>query len=313
MELREIIENLKSTWVLHVFSVDFITDSSEKLLQLLLKLKFTKETENYYMFQFPNEGYPAIRVFGHFINAIRISKKEMAAICRINLCHYPEHPTDINKNIRADEYHRCRVYEKDIPTDIRAYLETIQSLRTIFMGTAHLNEYDKFLNETLKGSETLQDWASNLSHYSEIIEDALRDLFKGEKDYNNHTGGFFILPDNASIRYQGFYHNSIGYDGYSVSLGYIKQPDKIYYLSEEAFNRDSYTIMNNENRYIRDDKCTIQNLTSIEVSLETLSETVCILDIIDRLYKDMLKNGELEFIPLEFIIDANKRPDTLCH
>ena len=71
MELRKIIEGINSSWVLHVFSVDFITESSEKLLQYLLKLKFNKETEEYYLFQFPQGGYPAIRVFGHFLNAIK--------------------------------------------------------------------------------------------------------------------------------------------------------------------------------------------------------------------------------------------------
>ena len=309
MELRKIIEGINSSWVLHVFSVDFITESSEKLLQYLLKLKFNKETEEYYLFQFPQGGYPAIRVFGHFLNAIKIYKMEMAPIYRIRLCHYPDSPADINRTIRADEYHLLiKEYEKFIPTtNIRAYLETINSLRTIFIGTEHLNEYENFINEAKKESESLQNWALGLSNCSTTIEEAFRELFKGHEDYDDKTGGFFIFPDNAVIRYRGFYHNCIGYDGYSVSLGYIKEPDKNYYLPEESFNVDSYTVMDDENRYITVDRCIIQNLISLEISLGTLTETVHVLDIIDRLYRDMLQKGELYFVPISYTIDVNKR------
>ena len=309
MELRKIIDGINSSWVLHVFSIDFITESSEKLLQCLLKLEFTKETEDFYIFHFPQAGYPAIRVFGHFLNAIKVYKKEMAPIYRISLCHYPDPHVDANRTVRADEYHMLiKEYEKFLPTtNIRAYLETIKSLRTIFIGTKHLDEYEKFLEEVKKESESLQDWALSFDNCTTTIENILRELFKGHEDYDNNAGGFFIFPDNAVIRYRGFYHNCIGYDGYSVSLGYIKESNKNYYLSEESFNVDSYTTMDDENRYITVDKCIIQNLTSLEVSMGTLTETVHVLDIIDKLYKDMLKKGEMFFVPIGCTIDVKKR------
>ena len=90
---------------LHKESEEFVRSSAEELLTHLLKLKFSDGYDDEYMYHFSYNGLPSVRVYGHFINMIIISKKDGPALRRIKLTRvYEDDDCDFG-SYRTDEYH----------------------------------------------------------------------------------------------------------------------------------------------------------------------------------------------------------------
>ena len=305
LELDEIIETLETMKCLHKESEEFVRSSAEELLTHLLKLKFTDGYDDEYMYHFSYNGLPSVRVYGHFINMIIISKKDGPALRRIKLTRlYEDDDCDFG-SYRTDEYHSDENdYEIEIYPDLVAYLDFIKSLELLFKETENYMAYCDFVVETYDKSSRLRDKLSMLATFNEELEWCLRNLFEQHPEYDDFKGGFFMFPGNICLRYRGYYHNCIGKDSYSISLGYIKDPYKFFDFEEEAYRMDSYTILNESCRY--HDYKTIHNLKTVDVTIYNLWEVVSVLRMINNILIDDFKKGSLEFVGLYNIIDYQK-------
>ena len=307
MELRDIIENLKMYSSLRKRCQEFVHHSAESLLEHLLVLDFSYENQSEYFYFFEKNGLPSIRVIGRFINGIRISKQDKPAWERIRLSLMYDDLSQAQIGcIRTDEYGSHKTdHVQALTDDLAPYLDTIKSLKMIFTRTQHQETYDQFVRETLEESRRLMEEINELESYAEAIDCCLRRLFDDCRFNDDHEGGFFILPYNAVIRYKGYYHNCIGQDRFSVSLGYLKDPSRYYTIEEEQYHRDSYTSMNEANRY--SDRPTIHHLRTLDTTVYSLSETIKVLEYIDRLFRDSFRDESVLYVPLNEIHDENRR------
>ena len=63
--------------------------------------------------------------------------------------------------------------------------------------------------------------------------------------------------------------------------------------------------MNEANRY--SDRATIHNLKTLDTTVYSLSETIKVLEYIDRLFRDSFRDESVLYVPLSEIHDENRR------
>ena len=306
LELHEIIPTLNALKSIQDQSEKIVTSSCGELLEHLLKLDFDDQDDKYYLYHFSYNDLPAIRVYGHFINLIVISKSDEDAWSRIRLGQACEDEILYFGEYKTDEYHTG---DEDgyiyMFKDIAPYLDLLESLKIIFKETENYLPYCNFVKRTKEKSRNVLDAISLMGDFSESLELCMKKLFACHPNYDYRVNGFFLFPNNMCLRYRGYYHNCIGSDGYSISLGYIKDPNKFYTIEEDAYNMDSYTIQCGANRY--QELKSIHNLKTLDVTIYNIWESVRILRQINKLLIDDLKKGNLQFIRLDSIIDYRKR------
>ena len=263
MKLRELYDQLEALYGQELKAArDFVGEASEGLLLLLVKLIDSEGLDIYSSDVAKVLSLPlmkdniALRYCGRFFNRIVIREKDdmnyYTAVERMRFKFVP-FEDDIDGLYDLGHNFPCDGYTEDNPnvskeykindSDAYEFMSLVRSLRIFFKGTAIEKEYSAYCSSLNAGYgvwERIND--SIREDFDELLLSYFEGIFRTNSvplDVRSFGRYFLRLPCNCSIRYRGCFHNCIGYDGYGVSLAYIKDH---FGGAEDQYHQDKYTV-----------------------------------------------------------------------